>query len=84
MLSHLELCHPMESAFLPFSCKCRIDSIGSIQVQIYDPVSGRIELLVTGIAITSLNGNQAIRKLIEELRSDLHLTHEMVSIHENK
>lgn len=77
MLSVLELCHLIESAFLPLSCKCRIEPPGSLQVQICDPASGRVELLVTGITYTSLTGNQSITRLIDEIREELKATHEI-------
>lgn len=82
MLSNLELRHLIESAFLPLSCKCEadpVDPVGSLQAQIIDPASGRVELLITGISVTNLNGNQAITKLIAELRDELHTTHEVSS-----
>ncbi|MNG26129.1 hypothetical protein D3C84_1110800 [compost metagenome] len=75
MLSTLELRHLIESAFLPLSCECRVDPSGSLQAQIFEPVSGRVELLVTGISTTRLNGNREISKLIAEIRYDLKATH---------
>ena len=76
MLSVLELRHVIESAFLPLSCRCRIEPQGSLQIQIYNPVSGHIELLVTGISICSLTGSQIINKLINEIQDELRLTHD--------
>ncbi|MCO8310807.1 DUF1652 domain-containing protein [Pseudomonas mandelii] len=75
MLSELELRHIIESAFLPLSCKCRVNPGGSLQAQIFEPVSGRVELLVTGIPTASLNCNRAIGKLIAEIQDDLRVTH---------
>ncbi|WP_318183082.1 DUF1652 domain-containing protein [Pseudomonas fluorescens] len=40
MLSIFELCHIIESAFLPLSCECRVEPSGSLQIQISDPISG--------------------------------------------
>lgn len=76
MLSVLELCHVIESAFLPLACRCRIEPQGSLQIQIYNPVSGHVELLVTGISIGCLTGSQILSKLINEIREELRLTHE--------
>ncbi|MFJ2539025.1 DUF1652 domain-containing protein [Pseudomonas sp. NPDC087614] len=77
MLSNLELRHIIESAFLPLSCTCQIEPQGYLQAQIHDPLSGRIELMVTGISITCLTGNQAITALVDEIRAELSLAHEM-------
>lgn len=76
MLSVLELSHIIELAFLPLSCKCRIEPQGSLQAQIYDPITGRVELLATGISISSLSGSHAIAKLVNEIREELKVTHE--------
>lgn len=75
MLSILEIRHIIESAFLPLSCKCEVEPQGSLHVQIYDPVSSQVELLVTGISISCLTGSQAITKLIDEIREELKLVH---------
>ena len=76
MISTLELRHLIESAFLPLSCECRSDPSGTLKVQISDPTSGRVELLVTGICMTRLTGNQALSTLITEIREELQVTHE--------
>jgi hypothetical protein len=76
MLSTLELCHIIESAFLPLSCECRVEPLGSLQIQISEPISGRVELLVTGISASRLTGEQAIAQLTNELKEELNVTHE--------
>ncbi|MFJ2366484.1 DUF1652 domain-containing protein [Pseudomonas sp. NPDC087697] len=81
MLSTLELRHLIESAFLPLSCQCRVGPGGSLQAQIFEPVTGRVELLVTGIPASSLTGNLAITKLIGEIRHDLKATHGRRELH---
>lgn len=75
MLSTLELRHIIEAAFLPLCCECRVDPSGSLQAQIFEPISGRVELLVTGISTARLNGNREISRLIAEIRYDLKATH---------
>ncbi|WP_445179143.1 DUF1652 domain-containing protein [Pseudomonas sp. McL0111] len=75
MLSILEIRHIIESAFLPLACKCAVEPQGSLQAQIFDPISGQVELLVTGISINRLTGKQAITKLIDEVREELKLAH---------
>lgn len=76
MLSTLELCHVIESAFLPLSCECRVEPSGSLQIQISEPISGRVELLVTGISASRLTGDKAIAQLIIELKEELNFTHD--------
>ncbi|MEX5684667.1 DUF1652 domain-containing protein [Pseudomonas silesiensis] len=76
MLSILELCHIIESAFLPLSCECRVEPSGSLQIQISEPISGRVELLVTGISASRLTGNPAIAQLINEIKEELNFTHD--------
>ena len=76
MLSTLELCHVIESAFLPLSCECKVEPSGSVQIQISEPISGRVELLVTGISASRLTGDQAIAQLINELKEELSFTHD--------
>ena len=76
MLSTLELCHVFESAFLPLSCECRVEPSGSLQIQISEPISGRVELLVTGISASRLTGDKAIAQLINELKEELNFTHD--------
>ena len=80
MLSTLELSHIIESAFLPLSCECRVEPSGSLQIQISEPISGRVELLVTGISASRLTGNQAIAQLVNELREELNFTHDGRSV----
>ncbi|MFJ7886142.1 DUF1652 domain-containing protein [Pseudomonas sp. NPDC096917] len=77
MLSTLELRHVIESAFLPTRCCCRVESLGYLQIEIYDSESGSRKLLVTGISQSELVGNQEITKLIEEVRAELHVTRQM-------
>ena len=71
MLSTLELRHLIESAFLPLSCECRVNQGGSLQIKIFEPVSGYVEFVVTGIPIAQLNSCQAIAKLIEDIRGEI-------------
>jgi hypothetical protein len=53
-----------------------VDPVGYLQVQVFDSVSERVDLLITGIPIAPLNGDQTINKLIDELRGDIKAIHE--------
>jgi len=77
MLSVLELRHLIESAFLPVRCCCRVESQGYIKIEIFDSDTGMQQLLVTGIAVSDLTGNQAITNLISEIREELQLPRNM-------
>ena len=71
MLSTLELRHLIESAFLPVKCCCRVESVECLQVEIFDTETGERLLLVKGISIAELTGNQAITNLISTIRREL-------------
>ncbi|WP_454868474.1 DUF1652 domain-containing protein [Pseudomonas farris] len=40
-------------------------------IKIFDPITGCVELLVTGLSTASLVSSQAIVSLIDELSSDM-------------
>ncbi|WP_397448826.1 DUF1652 domain-containing protein [Pseudomonas sp. NA-150] len=70
-LSTLELRGIIESAFLPSRCTCVVAADNSMTVQIADPHTGRVDLLVTGISLDRLNTSRDICDLVTELRYDL-------------
>lgn len=70
-LSDLELRSIIEGAFLPLRCNCTVSALKTMTVEIIDPVTQRVELLVTGIALDKLDTSRAICDLITQLRADL-------------
>lgn len=70
-LSNLELRSIIESAFLPLRCNCTVLD-DTMTVEVIDPVTEHVELLVTGIALDRLDTSRALCELISELRADLH------------
>ncbi|MGC5702728.1 DUF1652 domain-containing protein [Pseudomonas sp. NFXW11] len=74
MISTLELRRIVESSFLPLHCQCTVGHDGAMTVRICDPASGRVDLLVTGIATHGLTSSRALSELIAELRHDLKYT----------
>jgi len=52
-----------------------VDPVRYLQVQVFDSVSGREDLLVTGISIAPLNGGQTINKLFDESRGGIKAIH---------
>jgi len=71
MISILELRHIIECGFLPLSCSCTVNPDGSLMIKVFEPVSGRIELLVTAVSPANLTSSRAIAQLIGELRSEM-------------
>jgi len=70
-LSTLELRGIIERAFLPLRCTCSVAPDYSMTVQISDPQSDRVDVLVTGISLDRLNTSRDISDLVAELRYDL-------------
>lgn len=70
-LSTLELRSIVEGAFLPLSCTCTIAPDRSMTIQITEPATGRVDLLVTGIDLRRLDSSRAINDLVAGLREDL-------------
>ena len=74
MISALELRHIIECGFLPLSCNCTVYPDGSLMIKVFEPSSGQIELLVTGVSTANLHSSRAIASLIGELRSEMAAT----------
>ena len=74
MISILELRHIIECGFLPHSCSCTVNPDGSLMIKVYEPVSGRVDLLVTAVSTNGLTSSRAIANLISELRSEMAVT----------
>ncbi|MFJ2362414.1 DUF1652 domain-containing protein [Pseudomonas sp. NPDC087697] len=71
-LSALELRNIIESSFLPKRCQCTLSPDLSMTVKVYgDHQTDQLDLVVTGIDATVLNGCREINELIAELRHDL-------------
>jgi len=71
MISALELRHIIECGFLPLSCHCTLNPDGSLMIKVFEPTSGRVDLLVTSVTTSGLNSSRAIANLIGELRSEM-------------
>ncbi|HEX8595783.1 MAG TPA: DUF1652 domain-containing protein [Pseudomonas sp.] len=63
--------HLIESSFEPMACECALCADGSLTVRVFDRESGRVDLVVTGIAVDVLKTHADVRTLIEELRDEL-------------
>ncbi|MGA8132769.1 MULTISPECIES: DUF1652 domain-containing protein [Pseudomonas] len=66
----MELRSLLESGFAPLACECLLGE-ASLSVRVYDPESGRVDLMVTGIALNLLHRREGALRLLEELREEL-------------
>lgn len=73
MLSHLELRHTVESAFLPTKCECEIAPDGTFSVKLINPDSGEVDLFVTGMAASELASSRSIANLVISLKEEASL-----------
>ncbi|MFJ5286648.1 DUF1652 domain-containing protein [Pseudomonas sp. NPDC088429] len=71
MISNLELRHIIESGFRPLSCTCTTNPDGSLMIRVFEPETGRVELLETAISTANLTSSRSIANLIGELRSEM-------------
>jgi hypothetical protein len=70
MLSHLQLRHLLESAFLPSKCKCEIDAKGIMTVHFVNPRTGKVDLVVGDIVANKLSSSRSIATLIGQLKDE--------------
>ncbi|MVV50572.1 DUF1652 domain-containing protein [Pseudomonas sp. PB120] len=64
------LCNIMESGFEPLSCDCT-ENGGLLRIEVFEPASGRVELLISGVSTAQLTSVRAISDLIGELRTEM-------------
>lgn len=61
----------LEWAFSPLACECAVTGDHSLTIKLYHPVSGQVDLVVSGLNMTTLQTPESIATLIEELRYEL-------------
>lgn len=71
MLPISELRHIVESGFGPLSCTCTVNADGSLRITVFEPESGGVKLLLTGVSTARLTSIRDISNLIGELRTEL-------------
>ena len=71
MISFVEFNRIMASGFLPLACDCTLNSDGSLRISIFEPVSGRVDLLLTGVSPDGLDSIRSIANLIGEFRTEI-------------
>lgn len=71
MIPIRELRHIIESSFLPMTCTCEYNPGGTLTIEVSDPRTGQVDLLVVGVSTQSLVSVRAINELIASLRAEL-------------
>jgi hypothetical protein len=71
MITLAQLRTLIEQSFSPLACECSISGDHSLTVKLYHPVSGQVDLVVSGLNMTTLQSAEAAAALIEELRYEL-------------
>ena len=67
----IQVRHLVENSFQPLACECVICADGSLTVRIFDSATGRVDLMVTGIAMSTVKTLEDVAVLVEELRDEL-------------
>ncbi|WP_249673103.1 DUF1652 domain-containing protein [Pseudomonas abieticivorans] len=71
MLSLFQVRQLIELGFAPLACDSSVQPGHLLTVKVYEPDSGRVDLIVTGIALHRLANREAVQALIDELRDEL-------------
>ena len=71
MISITEFNRIMASGFVPLACECSLNSDGSLRISVFEPESGRVEVLLTRVSPQRLDSIRAISNLIGELRTEI-------------
>lgn len=71
MLSLVQVRQLIEQGFAPLACQSSIQPGHLLTVKVFEPESGRVDLIVTGIVLHRLTSREAVQALIDELRDEL-------------
>ncbi|WP_150806869.1 DUF1652 domain-containing protein [Pseudomonas fluorescens] len=61
----------LQQGFLPLACDCGLCPGPTLTVRVYDPASGRVDMVVSGLRPETLKTLEDVQALIEELRYEL-------------
>lgn len=61
----------LERTFSPLACECAVTGDYSLTIKLYHPVTGQVDLVVSGLNMTRLQTPESIATLLEELRYEL-------------
>lgn len=71
MIAIDELNNIMAAGFLPLACDCSLNNDGSLRISVYEPASGRVDLLLPRVSPQGLDSIRSISNLIGELRTEI-------------
>ena len=71
MMNLAQLRTQLERSFSPLACECLVDGDHSLTVKLYHPVSGQVDLVISGLKLNALRTPEAVAALIDELRYEL-------------
>lgn len=84
MIPNAELRRIIESSFLPLNCHCDIRPGGTMTIEVWDSVTGQVDLLAVGVPTTELVTIRAVNNLVAELRGELRANQEWFERTHNK
>ena len=71
MINLAQLRAQLEHGFAPLACECSVDGDHSLTVKLYHPVSGQVDLVISGLKLDALRTLESVAALIDELRYEL-------------
>ena len=71
MIQVYQLRTQIERTFSPLACECNVSGDHSLTIKLYDPVSGQVDLVVSGLNVARLQSPESVAALLEELRYEL-------------
>ncbi|AVX88878.1 DUF1652 domain-containing protein [Pseudomonas koreensis] len=71
MLAIADICRIVESGFPSLECECTQVEQGLLRIKVYEPDSGRVELLLNGVSPEHLVTIRDLSNFIGELRTEI-------------
>ncbi|GAB6402755.1 DUF1652 domain-containing protein [Pseudomonas sp. MHK4] len=71
MIQVSQLRTQIERTFSPLACECNVTGDHSLTIKLYHPVSGQVDLVVSGLNVARLQSPESVAALLEELRYEL-------------
>jgi len=72
MLAIADICRIVESGFPTYKCDCAPTAQGLLRIKVYEPGSGRVELLLDGVSPEHLVTIRDVSNFIGELRTEIN------------
>ncbi|WP_447790247.1 DUF1652 domain-containing protein [Pseudomonas farris] len=71
MIHLAQLRMQLERSFSPLACECALTGDNSLTVKLYNPATGQVDLVVSGLSMAMLRTPDAVAVLVDELRYEL-------------